>query len=152
MKKMIVTMLILSAFALGKDKPKAAQATIKSDPAKIKATLLADIDNDGYVVDSDSQYQLQVSKPLGTFKAAPPSAREIIFGNNANQLNGGNHDCRIVHPIILVPNGDATDVTMRYEQMCGHVGGDTAREVRVSKQLIAEMQATLDSAKAKLEK
>jgi hypothetical protein len=52
----------------------------------------------------------------------------------------------------LVPNGDATDVTMRYEQMCGHVGGDTVREVRVSKKLIAEMQATLDSAKAKLEK
>jgi hypothetical protein len=152
MKKMIFVVLILFACALGKDKPTAAQATIKSDPAKIKAVLLANLVNDGYVVDSDTEYQLQVSKPLGLFKESPPSAHEVLFGHSASPMNSGNHDCRVVHPIILVPNGDATNVTMRYEQMCGHVGGDTVREVRVSKKLIEAMRATLDAAKAKLEK
>jgi hypothetical protein len=144
----LATMLLSSAISGANEKPPVVQEVIHATPQKIKTTALATLQPDGYVIDSNTATQLEISRPI--------SSEEIARYNSENWTNLPVSDCRHKLTLILTPDSQATSVTINSATVCRADGYDGFFKMwgvwsRDSEREVQWMQSTLTNLRVRVE-
>jgi|HubBroStandDraft_6_1064221.scaffolds.fasta_scaffold1371353_1 hypothetical protein len=163
MRKSLIGMaavLFSGVMSAANDKTPAVQEVIHTAPENIKKAALSMFVSDGYTIDTDNTallarfvsqaYKIDSNKTSVLRISRPWSSEETSNFNTEHWTNKPVSNCRHVLALILSPEDQATNVTMRLGTEC-HADGSWLLMIGDDEKDVQWMQTTLANLKAKIE-
>jgi hypothetical protein len=110
----LATVFLTCAISGASEKPPVVQDVIHATQEKIKKAARSMFVPEGFTIDSETLSQLEVSRPV--------SSEEMARYNTENWTNQSVSNCRRMLTLIMSPENQATNVTIRLGTVC-HTNG-----------------------------